>query len=60
MSVLDHPTAQALLSAAEVSAATVAGCGRRLEGFLHRYLPRFYRVEQHDLVRVVLEGEVRP
>jgi SRSO17 transposase len=58
MSVLDHPTAQALLSAAEVSAATVAGCGRRLEGFLHRYLPRFYRVEQHDLVRVVLEGKL--
>jgi SRSO17 transposase len=58
MSVLDHPTAQALLADAEVSAATVAGCRRRLEGFLRRYLPRFYRVEQHDLARVVLAGKL--
>ncbi len=58
MSVLEHPTAQALLADAEVSAATVSGCRRRLAGFLHRYLPRFYRVEQHDLARVVLEGKL--
>jgi SRSO17 transposase len=58
MSMLDHPTAQALLAAAEVSAATIGGCRQRLEGFLHRYLPQFYRVEQHDLVRVVLEGKL--
>src|SRR3954447_14375008 len=58
MSLLDHPTAQALLADAEVSAAAVAGCPRRLDRFLARYLPRFYRVEQHDLARVVLQGKL--
>src|SRR5215471_6489625 len=58
MSLLDHPTAQALLADAEVSAVAVAGCRRRLESFLSRYLPRFYRVEQHELARVVLQGKL--
>jgi SRSO17 transposase len=58
MSLLEHPTAQALLADAEVSPADVAGCRRRLESFLHRYLPRFYRVEQHELARVVLQGKL--
>jgi SRSO17 transposase len=58
MSLLEHPTAQALLADAEVSAAAVAGCRRRLEDFLQRYLPRFYRVEQHELARVVLQGKL--
>jgi SRSO17 transposase len=58
MSLLDHPTAQELLADAEVSAAAVAGCRLRLEDFLQRYLPRFYRVEQHELARVVLQGKL--
>jgi SRSO17 transposase len=58
MSLLEHSTAQALLADAEVSAAAVAGCPRRLERFLARYLPRFYRVEQHELARVVLRGKL--
>ncbi len=58
MSLLEHPTAQALLAEAEVSAADVDGCRRRLEEFLRRYLPRFYRVEQHELARVVLQGKL--
>jgi SRSO17 transposase len=58
MSLLAHPTAQALLADAEVPAAAVAGCRRRLEDFLRRYLPRFYRVEQHALARVVLRGKL--
>ena len=58
MSLLDHPTAQALLADAQVSATAVSGCSRRLERFLQRYLPRFYRVEQHDLARVVLQGKL--
>jgi SRSO17 transposase len=58
MSLLDHPTAQALLADAEVSAVAVAGCRRRLDAFLRRYLPRFYRVEQHVLARVVLQGKL--
>jgi SRSO17 transposase len=58
MSLLEHPTAQALLADAEVSPAAVASCQRRLESFLQRYLPCFYRVEQHDLARVVLQGKL--
>jgi SRSO17 transposase len=58
MSLLDLPEAQALLADAEVSAAQVAGCRRHLQRFLHRYLPRFYRVEQHELARVVLHGKL--
>jgi SRSO17 transposase len=58
MSLLEHPTAQALLADAEVPPVAVASCLRRLEGFLRRYLPRFYRVEQHELARVVLQGKL--
>ena len=58
MSLLDAPAAQALLADAEVSVVHVAGCRRRLESFLRRYLPRFYRVEQHELARVVLQGKL--
>ncbi|HKB37980.1 MAG TPA: transposase, partial [Gemmataceae bacterium] len=58
MSLLDHPTAQALLADAELSADDVAACRRRLEDFLQRYLPRFYRVEQHELALVVLQGKL--
>ena len=58
MSLFDHPSAQALLADAEVSAVQVNGCRQRLERFLQRYLPRFYRVEQHELARVVLQGKL--
>jgi SRSO17 transposase len=58
MSLLKHPTAQALLADAKVSAAAVAGCRLRLAYFLQRYLPRFYRSEHHELARVVLEGKL--
>src|SRR6266550_6670556 len=58
MSLLYYPQAHALLADAELSAAAVAGCQHRLEDFLGRYLPRFYRLEQHELARVVLEGKL--
>jgi SRSO17 transposase len=58
MSLLEHPAALALLSDAEVSASDVRGCRRRLEGFLQRYLPRFYREEQRELAQVVLQGKL--
>src|SRR5262249_60683035 len=58
MSLLEEATAQALLADAEVSPADVAQCRLRLECFLQRYLPRFYRVEQHELARVVLQGKL--
>jgi hypothetical protein len=58
MSLLEHPTAQALLADAEVSAEAVSSCQNRLEAFLQRYLPRFYRVEHHELARIVLQGKL--
>jgi len=58
MSLLEHPDAQALLSDAEVSADAVRSCGQRLEQFLHRYLPQFYREEQRELAQVVLQGKL--
>ena len=58
MSLLEHPMAQALLADAEVSAADVRGCRQRLQRFLQRYLPRFYRQEQRELAEVVLQGKL--
>jgi SRSO17 transposase len=58
MSLLEHPTAQALLADAEISAASVRGCRHRLERFLRRYLPRFYREEQRALAAVVVQGKL--
>jgi DDE superfamily endonuclease len=58
MSLLDHPPAQALLADAELSAEDVVGGRHRLEDFLQRYWPRFYRLEQHRLALVVLQGKL--
>jgi SRSO17 transposase len=58
MSLLEHPTAQALLADADVSADDVRACARRLQCFLQRYLPRFYRQEQRELAQVVLQGKL--
>ena len=58
MSLLDHPRAQELLADAAVSADDVRSCQVRLQLFLQRYLPRFYRVEQHALAEVVLQGKL--
>jgi SRSO17 transposase len=58
MSLLEHPQAQALLDDAEVSAGDVRGCRLRLQRFLQRYLPQFYRAEQRDLAEVVIQGRL--
>jgi SRSO17 transposase len=58
MSLLDDPIAQALLADADISAVQVAGCRRAVQGFLQRYLPCFYRVEQHELALVVMQGKL--
>jgi SRSO17 transposase len=58
MSLLEHPKAQALLADAEISPAMVRGCRDRLQGFLRRYLPLFYREEQRELAEVVLHGKL--
>jgi SRSO17 transposase len=57
-SILEHPTAQALLDDATLSPAAVAACRGRLTRFLRRYLPRFYRDEQRQLATVVVEGHL--
>jgi SRSO17 transposase len=58
MSLLEHKEAKVLLEDAEVSASTVRGCRRRLTGFLERYLPLFYRQEQRENARLVIEGRL--
>ncbi len=58
MSLLDRPEAQALLADAVVSPAAVRGCAGRLERFLQRYLPLFYREEQRELAEVVVQGRL--
>src|SRR5260370_1028499 len=59
MSLLEHPQAQALLDDAEVSAGDARGCRLRLQRFLQRYLPQFYREEQRELAEVVIQGWLR-
>jgi SRSO17 transposase len=56
MSLLDHPEAQALLDDATVTADSVRTCADRLTGFLQRYLPKFYRVEQRVNATLVIRG----
>jgi len=56
--LLEHPKAQALLADAELSDDDVAGCRDRLTAFLERYLPLFYRQEQRELARLVVEGRL--
>jgi SRSO17 transposase len=56
MSLLSKPEAQALLNDATVTADAVRGCADRLTGFLQRYLPQFYRVEQRHNATLVIRG----
>jgi SRSO17 transposase len=57
-SLLERPQAKALLADAEVSPSAVRGCRQRLERFLQRYLPLFYREEQRELAQVVIRGKL--
>jgi len=58
MSLLERPEAQALLEDARLSPESVRDCGERVEQFLERYLPRFYRKEQRELAKVVIAGKL--
>lgn len=58
MSLLEHPQAQALLDDATVTPQMVTSCRDHLSDYLQRYLPQFYRIEQEELARVVLEGKL--
>ena len=56
MSLLEKPEAQVLLKDANLTADAVRGCADRLTGFLQRYLPQFYRVEQRTNATLVIRG----
>lgn len=58
MSLLEHPKARALLAEAELTADSVQSCGERLTRFMARYLPLFYRKEQHRHALVVVQGRL--
>ena len=58
VSLLERPEALALLDDAELHANTVRGCQERLTPFLQRYLPLFYRTEQREHARTVIEGKL--
>jgi SRSO17 transposase len=58
MTLLDHPDAQPLLQDAVVRPADLDPCAGRLEQFVQRYLPRFYRREQRQHARTVLQGKL--
>lgn len=58
MSLLEDAKARALLGDAVVSAGSVRRCRRQLTQFLQRYLPLFYRGEQRENARIVMEGRL--
>ena len=58
MKLLEHAEAQTLLEDADLSAAAVRSCADRLEAFVARYLPRFYREEQRQHAQTVLRGKL--
>lgn len=58
MSLLDHPEAQALLADAVVSPDAIQDRADLLTGFLQRYLPKFYRVEQRATAALVIRGRL--
>lgn len=58
MDILDHPDAQPLLQDAELTPDAVRSCAGRLEAFVARYLPLFYRQEQRQHALTVLRGKL--
>jgi SRSO17 transposase len=56
MSILEHPRGQALLEQTMLNGSAVRGCKDRLTQYLQHYLPIFYRKEQRNNARVVIEG----
>ena len=55
-SLLEQPQALALLAEAKVTGPQVDHCVQRLDQFVTRHLPWFYRVEQRDNARLVIRG----
>jgi SRSO17 transposase len=56
--ILEHPTAQALLDQTAVAPDAVASCVPQLTTFLQRYLPLFARVEQRCHAATILHGKL--
>ena len=56
MSWLESAPAQRLLQETEMPVPAVASCGARLNRFLARYAPLFYREEQRANARIVVAG----
>ena len=56
--ILEHPTAQALLDQTDVTAATVNTCSQHLTAFVQRYLPCFDRDEQRAHADTILRGKL--
>ena len=56
--LLEQPEAKILLGDATLSVNMVVACRNRLTRFLQRYLPLFYRDEQRELARVVIQGHL--
>jgi len=55
-SLLEQPEAVALLGDAVVTIGQVEGCKQRLGKFMQRFLPWFYRAEQRENAKIVIEG----
>jgi SRSO17 transposase len=55
-SLLEAPEAQELLEQAKLRPSTVRECEQHLTKFVQRYLPCFYRKEQRENARMVIEG----
>jgi SRSO17 transposase len=58
MSLLEHPAAQELLDQATLTPTQVRDLAHRLDDFLQRYLPLFYRAEQRANATLVLQGKL--
>ena len=56
MSLLEAPQAQTLLEEATLEPQDLRSCRRHLTTFLDRYLPLFYRKEQGENARIVVQG----
>lgn len=58
MSLLEHPTAVALLEEAVLTEEQLLELGQRLQPFLGRYLPLFQRAEQRHHADLILQGKL--
>ena len=56
--ILEHPTAQALLEQTDVSPDALSGCADQLTAFIARYLPLFRRSEQRCHADTILRGKL--